>query len=99
MLEVVDQLPDLEKLLFFNFGEPFLHPDAVPFLHETRRRRPGLVVHTSANRLALLSATIEGLAAEALAAEALADGVARSGILCSSSRRRCRPPARRSTFS
>ena len=32
MLDVVDQLPDLEKILFYNFGEPFLHPDAIEFL-------------------------------------------------------------------
>ena len=34
MLDVVDQLPDLQTLLYYNFGEPFLHKDTVPFLRE-----------------------------------------------------------------
>ena len=67
MLRVVDQLPDLEKLLFYDFGEPFLHPEAVPFLREVRRRRPGLTVHTSTNGLAFGPGAIEAIAAEALA--------------------------------
>lgn len=67
MLRVVDQLPDLEKLLFYDFGEPFLHPEAIPFLREIRRRRPDVTVHTSTNGLAFAPGAIEALAGEALA--------------------------------
>lgn len=67
MLRVVDQLPDLEKLLFYDFGEPFLHPEAIPFLREVRRRRPGVTIHTSTNGLAFSPGAIEAIAAEALA--------------------------------
>ncbi len=67
MLRVVDQLPDLEKILFYNFGEPFLHPDAIPFLREVRRRRPGVTIHTSTNGLAFPPGAIAVIAGEALA--------------------------------
>jgi pyruvate-formate lyase-activating enzyme len=66
MLDVLDQLPALGTLLFFNFGEPFLHPEAVPFLREARRRRPEVVLHASTNGVALKAGVIEALAAEAL---------------------------------
>ena len=67
MLGVVDQLPDLEKLLFYDFGEPFLHPDAVPFLREVRRRRPEVTLHASTNGLALTPGAIAAIAGESLA--------------------------------
>ncbi len=66
MLDVFDQLPDLEKLLFYNFGEPFLHPQAIPFLQEVRRRRPDVVIHTSTNGVVLNGALIDALARETL---------------------------------
>ena len=66
MLAVVDQLPDLEKILFYNFGEPFLHPQAIDFLRAVRARRPQVVLHTSTNGLALGRDKIEAIAAEAL---------------------------------
>lgn len=66
MLDVVDQLPALEKILFYNFGEPFLHPQAIDFLREVRRRRPEVVLHTSTNGLAFTPAKIEAIAAESL---------------------------------
>jgi molybdenum cofactor biosynthesis enzyme MoaA len=66
MLDVVDQLPDLEKILFYNFGEPFLHRDAIAFLREIRRRRPEIVLHTSTNGLPLTAVKIRALAEEAL---------------------------------
>ena len=66
MLDVVDQLPDLEKILFYNFGEPFLHPRAVEFLRAVRARRPGIVLHTSTNGLAFTRDKLEAIAAEAL---------------------------------
>lgn len=66
MLDIVDQLPDLEKILFYNFGEPFLHAGAIGFLRAVRARRPGIVLHTSTNGLALTRDRIESIAAEAL---------------------------------
>ncbi len=66
MLDVVDQLPDLEKLLFYNFGEPFIHPQSVAFLREVRRRRPDVTIHTSTNGIVLKEDTIRAIAEEAL---------------------------------
>lgn len=66
MLDVVDQLPDLERLLFFNYGEPFMHPQAIPFLREVRSRRPDVVIHTNTNGTVLDTDVIDALAKEAL---------------------------------
>lgn len=66
MLSVVEQLPDLEHILFYDYGEPFLHKDAIPFLRTVRRQRPGILVHTSTNGLALTPHKIEALASEVL---------------------------------
>lgn len=66
MLDVIDQLPHLEILLFYNFGEPFLHKDAIPFLREVRRRRPDIFIAASTNALPLTSRKIDDLAREAL---------------------------------
>jgi molybdenum cofactor biosynthesis enzyme MoaA len=67
MEDVVAQLPDLEKILFYNFGEPFLHPDAVPFLRGVRRERPSVVIHTSTNGLAFRPGVVDAIANERLA--------------------------------
>jgi hypothetical protein len=66
MLSVVDQLPDLESILFYDYGEPFLHKDAIPFLQTVRRQRPDVRLYTSTNGLALNAKKIEALAAEPL---------------------------------
>ena len=66
MEDVVAQLPALEKLLFFNFGEPFLHPEAVPFLRSVRRTRPDVLIHTSTNGLAFRPGVVDAIAGEAL---------------------------------
>lgn len=66
MLDVVAQLPDLEKILFYNFGEPFLHPRAIDFLRAVRARRPDVALHISTNGLPLTRDKIEAIAAEAL---------------------------------
>jgi organic radical activating enzyme len=66
MLSVVEQLPDLEKILFYNFGEPFLHKDAIPFLRMVRRQRPDILLHTSTNGLVFTPEKIAALASEAL---------------------------------
>src|ERR1700751_866227 len=67
MLDVVYQLPDLEKILFYNFGEPFLHKHAIAFLREVRRCRPDVILHTSTNGLVLTDAVIDAIASEVLA--------------------------------
>jgi hypothetical protein len=66
MLDIVEQLPDLELILFYDYGESFLHKDAIPFLQTVRRQRPDVLLHTSTNGLALNAKKIEALAAEAL---------------------------------
>jgi pyruvate-formate lyase-activating enzyme len=66
MEDVVAQLPALEKLLFYNFGEPFLHPEAVRFLRSVRRRRPDVTIHTSTNGLAFRTGVVEAIAGEGL---------------------------------
>jgi hypothetical protein len=66
MLALLDQLPDLEKLLFYNFGEPFLHPGAVDFLRAVRSRRPDVTVQTSTNGLTLDRGKIEAIVREGL---------------------------------
>jgi pyruvate-formate lyase-activating enzyme len=66
MLDVVDQLPDLEKILFYNFGEPFLHPRAIDFLREVRKRRPEVEIHTSTNGLAFTEEKLHAIAEERL---------------------------------
>jgi pyruvate-formate lyase-activating enzyme len=66
MLDVVEQLPDLEKILFYNFGEPFLHKQALSFLRQVRRRRPDVMIHTSTNGLVMTDDMIEAIASEKL---------------------------------
>jgi pyruvate-formate lyase-activating enzyme len=66
MLSVVEQLPDLELILFYDYGESFLHKDAIPFLQTVRRQRPDILLRTSTNGLALNPKKIEALAAEPL---------------------------------
>jgi pyruvate-formate lyase-activating enzyme len=66
MLSVVAQLPDLEKILFYNFGEPFLHKDAIPFLRAVRQQRPDVFLATSTNGLPFTPEKITALASEAL---------------------------------
>jgi hypothetical protein len=66
MEDVVGQLPDLEKLLFYNFGEPFLHRGALPFLRYVRRSRPDVVIHTSTNGNSFGASTVVAIANERL---------------------------------
>jgi len=66
MLEVVDQLPDLEKILFYNFGESFLHKDAISFLREVRNKRPDVLIHTNTNGTVLDETQIRAVAGEGL---------------------------------
>ena len=66
MIDIMNQLPDLEKILFYNFGEPFLHKDAIPFLREVRKRRSDVLIHTNTNGLSLNQERIEIIAGESL---------------------------------
>jgi molybdenum cofactor biosynthesis enzyme MoaA len=67
MLNCVDQLPDLEKILFYNFGEPFLHKHATDFMRQVRVSRPDVILHTSTNGLVLTDGIIDAIASEVLA--------------------------------
>lgn len=66
MIDVVEQLPDLHTLLYYNFGEPLLHKDTVPFLRAVRRLRPNCWLATNTNGIPLTPAVIEAIATEAL---------------------------------
>jgi uncharacterized radical SAM superfamily Fe-S cluster-containing enzyme len=66
MLDVVDQLPCLEILLFYNFGEAFLHRDAVPFLRSVKRDRPEIFIANNTNGLAFRNGAIDAIAQERL---------------------------------
>jgi hypothetical protein len=66
MLDVVAQLPDLEMIEYFDYGEPFIHRDTIRFLREVRRMRPGVQIVTSTNGTVLTPAQIQAIAAEAL---------------------------------
>jgi MoaA/NifB/PqqE/SkfB family radical SAM enzyme len=66
MLDVVAQLPDLELIEYFDYGEPFLHKDTIAFLREVRRTRPGVQIVTNTNGTVLTPAQIEAIATEAL---------------------------------
>ena len=66
MLDVVEQLPDLELILYFNYGEPFLHKDTVQFLRAVKRKRPTIQIMTSTNGLVMTPTQIKAIAEESL---------------------------------
>src|SRR3984893_9826772 len=66
MLDVVAQLPDLEIIEYFDYGEPFLHKDTIKFLREVRRTRPGVLIVTNTNGTVMTPAQIQAIAAEGL---------------------------------
>jgi organic radical activating enzyme len=66
MLDVVAQLPDLEIIDYYDYGEPFLHRDTIAFLREVRRTRPGVYIATSTNGTVMTPAQIQAIATEAL---------------------------------
>ena len=41
----------VETILFYGFGEPFLHRDSIPFLRATKQLRPEIFIATSTNAL------------------------------------------------
>jgi hypothetical protein len=66
MLDVVAQLPDLELMEYYGYGEPFLHKDTVSFLREVRRTRPDITISTSTSGTVMTPTQIQPIAAEAL---------------------------------
>ena len=62
MLDVVDQLPDLELIEYFDYGEPFIHRDTVTFLREVRRTRPGCRIVTNTNGTVMTPEQIRAIA-------------------------------------
>jgi MoaA/NifB/PqqE/SkfB family radical SAM enzyme len=66
MVSIFEQLPSLEKVLFYNYGEAFVHPEAMPILRWIRKHRPAMQVHISTNGIALTPARAREVAAERL---------------------------------
>ena len=66
MLDVVAQLPDLEVIEYFDYGEPFLHKDTIKFLREVRRTRPAARIMTNTNGTVMTPAQIQAISEEAL---------------------------------
>ena len=67
MENIIEQIPDLELMWFYNFGESFLHPDAIPFLRYFRSHQPNAHVIVNTNGMPLDSARIDAIASEVLA--------------------------------
>jgi len=66
MIAIFEQLPTLEKVLFYNYGEAFLHAEALPLLRWLRANRPRLAIPVSTNALALSPARLREVVAERL---------------------------------
>jgi MoaA/NifB/PqqE/SkfB family radical SAM enzyme len=65
-ISIFEQLPSLEKVLFYNYGEAFVHPQAIPMLRWIREHRPGIQIHISTNAIALTPARVREVVAERL---------------------------------
>lgn len=66
MVGIFEALPSLEKVLFYNYGEAFVHPEALPILRWIREHRPGMLIHISTNGIALTPARVRDVVAERL---------------------------------
>jgi hypothetical protein len=66
VVSIFEQLPTLEKVLFYNYGEAFVHPQAIPMLRWIRQHRPGLLVHISTNAIALTPARVKEVVGDRL---------------------------------
>jgi len=66
MLDVVAQLPDLELIEYFGYGEPFVHKDTAAFLREVRRTRPGVRIVTNTSGTVMTPGLIHAIATEGL---------------------------------
>lgn len=63
MIGIFEAVPSLEKVLFYNYGEAFVHPEALPMLRWIREHRPGMLIHISTNGIALTPARIREVVA------------------------------------
>ncbi|MCU0275372.1 MAG: radical SAM protein [Acidobacteria bacterium] len=54
--------PQLIRIDFFNYGEPFLHPQALDMIEHVKQRYPGIYLYTSTNGLLLDERKIARLA-------------------------------------
>ena len=66
MVAIFEALPALEKVLFYNYGEAFVHPQAIPMLRWIRAHRPSMQVHISTNGIALTPARVREVVEERL---------------------------------
>lgn len=66
VVSIFEQLPTLEKVLFYNYGEAFVHPEAIPMLRWLRQNRPGIEIHISTNGIALTPARVREVVSERL---------------------------------
>ncbi len=66
MIAIFEQLPSLDKVLFYNYGEAFVHPEALPMLRWLRAHRPQISIHISTNAIALTPARVKEIVAERL---------------------------------
>jgi hypothetical protein len=66
MIDVVEQLPNLELIEYFDYGEPFLHKDTARFLRAVRQMRPKCIIATSTNGTVMTPALIKAIATEGL---------------------------------
>ncbi len=66
MVAIFEALPSLEKVLFYNYGEAFVHPEALPMLRWIRQNRPAMQIHISSNGIALTPARSREVVSERL---------------------------------
>ncbi|MCR9106552.1 MAG: radical SAM protein [Gammaproteobacteria bacterium] len=66
MVGLLHQLPELEMLLYYNFGEPFLHSDSIEFLQTARLMKPQLQIQCSTNGIPLTPQMIDTIVTERL---------------------------------
>jgi hypothetical protein len=68
MLDIVSQLPHLQIIEYFDYGEPFLNKSTIEFFRQVRSSRPDIFMSTNTNGTVLTPAQIDAIASEGLAA-------------------------------
>ena len=66
MIDIINQLPDLETIHYYNYGEPFINKDTIPFLSEVKKSRPKIHVSVSTNGTVLTPTQIAAIAEDSL---------------------------------
>ena len=66
MIDIIKQLPDLETIHYYNYGEPFINKDTIPFLSEVKKSRPKIHVSVSTNGTVLTPTQIAAIAEDSL---------------------------------